>query len=117
MYIYIIECLDNSLYTGIAKDIEKRLYEHFYKEKTCAKYTKSHQMTTLKALWKTDTKQNASKLEYHIKTLSRIKKQELILNPTLINSIFSNKINSSNYEYIDAEKQEIIMHKIKTKEQ
>ena len=68
MYIYIIECIDNSLYTGIAKDIVKRLKEHYFQTKNCAKYTKSHKMIGLRALWFTDSKIIASKVEYQIKT-------------------------------------------------
>ena len=28
-YIYMLRCEDNSIYTGIAKDLEHRLNEHF----------------------------------------------------------------------------------------
>jgi len=27
-YVYILQCVDNSLYTGIAKDVSRRLSEH-----------------------------------------------------------------------------------------
>jgi len=40
-YIYMLRCEDNSIYTGIAKDLEHRLNEHFTKDEKCAKYTKS----------------------------------------------------------------------------
>lgn len=116
MFIYIIECQDDSLYTGVAKDIEKRLKEHYFQEKQSAKYTKSHQMKNLKALWHSETKQNAMKLEYQIKRLSRSKKLELINNPNLLNEINPTKINACDYEYLDSKKQEIIMQKIQLEE-
>ena len=112
MFLYIIECEDGSLYTGIAKDIEKRLCEHYNKLKTCAKYTKSHQMKNLKALWKCSSKITASRLEYHIKKLSRTQKLELIKNPKELETLFFDKINTNEYEYIDSKNQQIIMQKI-----
>lgn len=97
MFVYIIECIDGSLYTGIAKDIEKRLDEHFYQKKQCAKYTKSHQMKTLCSLWQTQDKSSACKLEYHIKHLSKQEKQNLIINPESLETFFSSKLETQNY--------------------
>lgn len=116
MYTYIIECSNSSFYTGVAKDIEKRLSEHFYHKKASAKYTKSHQMTTLKALWKSETKHDAMRLEYYIKTLNHQQKQELINNPKLLNNLFVEKLNLKNYSYINSKKQKLIMQKITNKE-
>ena len=39
-FVYILLCHDNSLYTGIAKDVEKRLSEH--KSGNGGAYTRSH---------------------------------------------------------------------------
>ena len=39
-YVYILRCKDNSLYTGITNNLEKRYQDHC--EKKGAKYTKSH---------------------------------------------------------------------------
>ena len=33
----MLRCEDNSIYTGIAKDLEKRINEHFSKDEKCAK--------------------------------------------------------------------------------
>lgn len=41
-YTYILRCCDNTLYTGIALDIEKRMNEHFLQNEKCAKYTRTH---------------------------------------------------------------------------
>ena len=97
MFVYIIECEDGSLYTGVATNIEKRLDEHFYQKKQCAKYTKSHQMKSLCALWKTQTKPDACKLEYQIKRLSKQEKQSLISNPESLEIYFSLKLQTQNY--------------------
>ena len=68
-YVYMLRCEDNSIYTGIAKDLEKRINEHFSKDEKCAKYTKSHQAKRLEASWQTEDKKLASKLEYAIKLI------------------------------------------------
>ena len=41
-YVYMLRCTDNSLYTGITTDLERRMSEHFSKDKKCAKYTRRH---------------------------------------------------------------------------
>lgn len=88
-YTYIISCENGTLYTGIAKDIKKRLSQHANREKVSAKYTKSHKVSCLEALWETQSYANAAKLEYRIKSLSRAKKLELIANPHSVCDTFS----------------------------
>lgn len=96
-YIYMLRCMDNSIYTGITKDIEKRMNEHFSKDGKCAKYTKTHSPKKLESLWKTETRQLASKLEYHIKTLTKEQKERLIINHKL-EEVLAEKIDVSKYE-------------------
>jgi putative endonuclease len=50
MYLYILKCADNSLYTGIAANIEKRIRQHLGIIKGGAKYTKSHKPISLESL-------------------------------------------------------------------
>ena len=45
-FIYVLECSDGSLYTGITKDIVKRLEEHNTSNKG-AKYTKARRPVKL----------------------------------------------------------------------
>lgn len=45
-YVYIAECSDKSLYTGITTDIDRRISEHNNSNKG-AKYTKSRQPVEL----------------------------------------------------------------------
>lgn len=95
-FIYMIRCDDNSLYTGITKDICKRMKEHYYKSKECAKYTRTRDVTSLEALWSTLTRSEACKLEYQIKKLSKKEKEALILNPKQIDdSIYQYQANVS----------------------
>ena len=59
-YIYMLRCEDNTIYTGITKNLEKRMEEHFEQDEKCAKYTKSHKAQKLEAVWKADDRPLAS---------------------------------------------------------
>lgn len=80
-HVYMIECADGSLYTGVARDITRRLREHYYRLPRCARYTRSHPMTGLRGLWETKDKVTAYRLEYRIKQLDRKAKDGLLANP------------------------------------
>ncbi|NWK84910.1 GIY-YIG nuclease family protein [Staphylococcus sp. GSSP0090] len=75
-FIYIVKCKDGSLYTGYAKDIEKRIAKH--NNGQGAKYTKIRRPVQLVYQEMFDTKSEALKREYEIKTFSRQKKLKLI---------------------------------------
>lgn len=77
-YTYIIRCEDNSLYTGITNDIQRRFEEHRTKSKKCAKYTYTHNAKNIEGVWQSANRVLASKLEYHIKRLTKKQKEELI---------------------------------------
>ena len=77
-YTYILRCCDRSLYTGIAKDIGKRMSEHFSRSGQCAKYTRSRRAVKLEAVWESADRSAASRLEYRIKQLKKTVKQRLI---------------------------------------
>ncbi len=81
-FVYMLRCVDNSIYTGITTDVEHRMKEHFTKVNG-AKYTHSHTAKKLEAVWETESRAFASKLEYHIKKLAKIKKEELITDNNL----------------------------------
>lgn len=76
-FVYILECSDKSLYTGITTDIKKRLDEHNTSEKG-AKYTKARRPVTLLYFEKSENRSSASKREYEIKKLPRTKKLQLV---------------------------------------
>ncbi len=77
---------DNSLYTGITTDLQRRMKEHVLKLKPAAAYTKSRDTQSLEALWMCEDRSSASILEAHIKKLPKVKKEALILNPQSINA-------------------------------
>ena len=76
-FVYILECNDKTLYTGITKDINKRLDEHNTKDKG-AKYTKARRPVKVLYVENSDNRSTASKREYEIKQYTRIKKLKLI---------------------------------------
>jgi putative endonuclease len=76
-FVYILECSDGSLYTGITTDITKRLDEHNTKD-TGAKYTKARRPVKLLYKEPSNDRSSALKREYSIKKLTRLKKLQLI---------------------------------------
>jgi putative endonuclease len=75
-YIYIVECSDGTLYTGITTDINRRLLEH--NSGRGAKYTTNRRPVVLRASFEAKNRSEASKEEYRIKKLSRLEKLKLI---------------------------------------
>lgn len=71
-YVYIVECSDLTLYTGITTDIAKRIEKH--NKGTGAKYTRNRGPVTLKKSHECQTKSEALKLEYKIKQLPKEEK-------------------------------------------
>lgn len=77
-YLYILETVNNTLYTGIALDVLKRFEEH-KNSKLGAKYTKAHAPKKIVYIDEFEDKSSASKEEYRIKkTLDRKQKLSLI---------------------------------------
>jgi putative endonuclease len=75
-FIYIIECADNSLYTGYTTDVARRVKEH--NNEKGAKYTRGRTPVRLCYKEKYETRSQAQQREYEIKQLSRTKKLALI---------------------------------------
>ena len=71
-YLYILQCKDSSLYTGIATDVERRFKEH--RNKTTSRYTRSHAVEKIFYVEKAGTRSDALKREAQIKRWSRDKK-------------------------------------------
>lgn len=76
--VYILECSDNTLYTWVTTDLERREKEHNWKLKWWAKYTRVRQPVKLIYSEDFETRSEACKREYEIKKLSRNKKLDLI---------------------------------------
>lgn len=76
-YLYILECADKSLYTGITTDLERRISEHNEK-KLGAKYTVSRQPVKMVYSKKFKNRSLASREEARIKKLKKSQKLDLL---------------------------------------
>ncbi|MDD4931673.1 MAG: GIY-YIG nuclease family protein [Candidatus Colwellbacteria bacterium] len=75
-YLYIIECIGGSLYTGITTDVERRFKEHLWGKG--GNYTSSHTPKRVVYTEKCGTRSDALKREAEIKTFPRKEKILLI---------------------------------------
>jgi len=73
---YILRCADDTLYTGITNDLERRLAAH--NAGTAAKYTRTRRPVELAFMEGCADKSAALKRELQIKSLSRASKLALI---------------------------------------
>ncbi|MFH1048123.1 MAG: GIY-YIG nuclease family protein [Patescibacteria group bacterium] len=78
-HLYILKCADITLYTGIARDLKRRIWEHNFSN-LGAKYTRARRPVKLAYSKKFRNRSNASKEEARIKKLSRKEKMEMIKN-------------------------------------
>lgn len=74
-FVYLLECRDGSIYTGIATDVERRYAMHVAGKG--ARYTRSHPPLRLLARFEFPDRSIASRAEYAIKQLSPLQKREI----------------------------------------
>ena len=74
-YIYIIECQDGKLYTGLTENIDRRFHEHQHKGSHFTSYNPALKILCTE---KFDDKHQATKREQQIKGWTRKKKLALI---------------------------------------
>ena len=76
-HVYILECADGTLYTGVARDLDLRLRQHNGERPGGPKYTRGRRPVTL--LWSAPAPDRgaAQQREAAIKKLSRRRKLEL----------------------------------------
>lgn len=77
-WVYMVRCVDGTLYTGIATDVDRRLDEHNGARPRGARYTAARRPVTL--VWRAAfaTRAQAAREEFRIKQLSRHDKARLI---------------------------------------
>lgn len=83
-FVYILECADNTLYTGVTTDIDRRLHEH-NNSKAGARYTRGKRPVKVVYQESAAHRSAACKREYEIKHLSRAQKQQLLHAAKLLN--------------------------------
>ena len=100
-YTYMLRCKDESIYTGITTNVERRMKEHFSKDKKCAKYTLNHSAIKLESAWESSTRSLASKLEYNLKKLTKSQKEDIISNKIDIDEVLGKTIDCKEYERVE----------------
>ena len=76
--VYVLRCGDDTFYTGVTTDVERRINEHNYDDKLAASYTKSRRPVELIYTENCDDRSEALKREIGIKKLNRKQKEALI---------------------------------------
>ena len=76
-YVYILRCQDDSLYTGVCTDLERRVQEHNQCNKKGARYTRARRPVNMVYQEDCENRSEACKREAAIKKLQR--KQKLLL--------------------------------------
>lgn len=76
-HVYMLKCSDDTIYTGITTDLNRRVEEHNSSLKG-AKYTRTRRPTELIYSEQHEDKSSASKREHEIKKFSRVQKLGLL---------------------------------------
>ncbi|WP_371373739.1 GIY-YIG nuclease family protein [Thalassotalea aquiviva] len=77
-FVYVLQCADTSLYTGITTDTQRRVHEHNSGGIKSAKYTRNRLPVQLMYQERCDCRSSATKREIAIKKLTRKQKLALI---------------------------------------
>lgn len=80
-FLYLIECQDGSIYTGITVDVAARYAAH--ENGTGARYTRSHPPKCLLTVVEYPSRSEASKAEYAVKKLTAAEKRKFVVNGCL----------------------------------
>jgi predicted GIY-YIG superfamily endonuclease len=75
-YLYVLQCGDNTLYTGITNDLQRRIQQH--NNGTASRYTRSRLPVVLAYQERCLGRSSALKKEYAMKQLSRKEKETYI---------------------------------------
>jgi len=78
-YVYMLECADGTLYTGITTDLKRRVEEHNHSPKG-AKYTRVRRPVVLVYSEEHTDRSSASRREHEIKKMNKRLKCKLIEN-------------------------------------
>jgi putative endonuclease len=84
-FLYLIECSDGSIYTGIATDVDARFEKH--SSGKGARYTRSRKPLAVLASFELAGRSEASRAEYWVKRLSAMEKRALIAGVRTLDSV------------------------------
>lgn len=77
-YVYMVRCADGTLYTGIARDVLRRVAEHNGANPYGARYTRARRPVVLVYQECAPDRSQAARREHGIKRLTRAQKEALI---------------------------------------
>jgi len=77
-YVYMVRCADDSLYTGIATDVERRVGEHNAGGALAARYTRGRRPVQLVYQEEAESRAAAASREYALKRLRKADKEALM---------------------------------------
>lgn len=87
-WVYILQCDNNTYYTGYTSDLSRRYQEHLNGSSKC-KYTRSFKPLCIAQSWQINgDKAVAMQIEIAIKKMKKKDKEKLILNPLLLAQAF-----------------------------
>lgn len=78
-WVYMVRCSDDSLYTGVATDVLRRVAEHNHSDTLAAKYTRARRPVVLVYRESCSSRAEAGRREYAIKQMNRQAKEALCL--------------------------------------
>jgi putative endonuclease len=84
-FLYLIECADGSVYTGIATDVQARFDKHV--SGTGARYTRSRKPLHVLASFELADRSSASRAEYFVKRLTAVEKRALAAGVRTLESV------------------------------
>ncbi len=80
-FVYMVECRDGSLYTGITNDLERRVQQH--NEGVASRYTRSRRPVILRYREPCDSRSQALIREFSLKLMTPVQKRELVARGSL----------------------------------
>ena len=96
-FVYVLRCRGSSLYCGSTNDVQKRIAAHLGTDGKGAKYTRSRKPERVEAVWATESKGAALKLEYNFKKLKKDSKEKLIRSEIMLEELFSDRLETQLY--------------------
>ena len=91
-FVYVLRCVDSSLYCGYTTDVSHRIKAHCGKVKGGAKYTKLRPPVRVEAVWSCSEKGTALALEKLFKNLDKQGKERLVSNGASLPDLFGDKL-------------------------
>ena len=93
-FVYVLRCVDSSLYCGYTTDVAHRIKAHTGKVKGGARYTKIRPPVRVEAVWSCSEKGTALALEKLFKNLDKQDKELLVSDNATLTGLFGDKLES-----------------------